>query len=93
MGSEPLYPGQPQVKRLSPACSLSHTGIEAATAVYATMDAGAPPSTLLVPLDLVWEAYRLLPDQPHKLLIVPVPGMPSSMWGVCGAAGAVLSPF
>lgn len=58
---------------------------------YVEMSGGAPPSTLLVPLGSVWEAYRLLPEMQHRLLIVPVPGLHSWTWAVCGGDGFVLS--
>ena len=80
-----------RVSFLEPGMALSLPGLEGGVVLYACMDAGAAPSTLLVSLELVWTAYGLLPEMEHKLLIVPVPGWPGDVWAVCGGNGIVIS--
>ena len=76
---------------LEPAVYMSLPGVEQVIFLYMKMSGGVPPSTLMVSLDLVLRAYETLSEIPHKLMIVPVPGMRESMWAACGGAGMVVS--
>ena len=79
------------LRYLYPAVALSQTGIEVAMEEYAEMSGGAPASTLLVGTADTWRAYELLYKLQHKLLIVPVPGLPRWAWALVGGDGIVVS--
>jgi hypothetical protein len=49
------------------------------------------PTTLFVALNLVDEAYRVMMEVGvQRMIVVPIPGLPSDMWGLCGVDAAII---
>lgn len=67
-------------------CSLSVVTVEDAIFKYLTKYKCAP-TTLIVGLDYVMTAYRVVREVKQLLVVVPVPGFPSEAWMICGSNG------
>ena len=72
------------------AYDLSVTAVEEAQYQYRKIFE-VYPTTLFVALNLVNEAYKVMAEVGvQRMVIVPVPGLPSEMWGVCGADAVII---
>ena len=67
-------------------CSLTITTIEDTIIRYIARY-NCSPTTLLVGLDIVMNAYRVVRDIKTFLVVVPIPGFPELAWMICGPKG------